>query len=170
MYPLELVHSIYDFLPLRQLQHMPFLDCRHQSRIDSKLRLIREWFPLVILGFVESAENLLDVPFLTYKDSFMGGTDYLDRIRPYDMTERMMMGKDPWNRPFLCIKRTTVSCYEEGDEDMEIVETIFQRYSDDPLTWTHGCCGLGFIQSPGYLVSNGQLLHSLHLLEDIPPL
>lgn len=81
-------------------------------------------------------------PILTYQERFMGGTDYLDNIGPNELTHPIMVGKDSYNRTFVCVR---YKCYDNAFEfdgnthklqsDKTYCITLFQRYTDSQDTW-----------------------------------
>ena len=60
----------------------------------------------------------------------MGHTGYLDFLTPKDLSAPIMRGIDSLGRPFIAI------CYRTRERVS--VECLFQRYTDDPKTWTAG--------------------------------
>lgn len=61
--------------------------------------------------------------FLTYKEKFIGGTDYVDGIKPEDMNQSVMWGIDRGSRPYIAVKYVC-------DKVSQGVTTFFQRYTD----------------------------------------
>lgn len=89
-----------------------------------------KWFeqcPSIYNAF--GADRLNNLPILDIGDR-RGMTDYIDFICAEDMSDPIMIGKDCFARPFLAIKFKI--------DDMCIVGTFFQRYSDDYLSWAFG--------------------------------
>lgn len=72
---------------------------------------------------------LLDAPFMTWCDSYMGCTGYIDRIQNID--HPIMLGTDIFGRAFIAIRTF-------DQEKKSGVLILFQRYSDDAGTWTYG--------------------------------
>ena len=71
-----------------------------------------------------------------------GYTGYIDFIKADDMSEAIMVGVDKHKRQFLAIK---VKAKYIGDKEVKITEknivgTIFQRYTDDTMSWAYGTC------------------------------
>lgn len=80
-----------------------------------------------IIDALGGVEKIGQYPLLAWQDRFAeGGTGYIDGVRPQDMAHPIMLGADPWHRPFIAIRTN------DG------VETLFQRYVDDPSEWTSG--------------------------------
>ena len=83
--------------------------------------------------FPKKLINLL--PILPWKTYYVGGTDYIDRIRAKDLTHPIMIGVDHFRRPFITIKykdfdKTKYSCNLNRG-----YITVFQRYTDAKQTW-----------------------------------
>ena len=94
-------------------------------------------------------------------ESYVGASDYIDFITPEMMSESIMTGYDVYNRQFLALKldievvkkRSKYGDEEkeekeyEDDEDIynklgykiQVVETFFERYSNDDKTLAFGC-------------------------------
>lgn len=83
--------------------------------------------------FAVFVENL-DVPVLDLEGE-TGRTDYIDFIKPHNVTHRVMKGIDRYSRPFLVIK--AIGNLGTGEE-VELFQTFFQRYSNNKLSWM-GC-------------------------------
>jgi hypothetical protein len=95
-----------------------------------KLAWIKRSIPDALREVV-TLQILLDTPFLPWKDEYMGGTEYIDRID--DLPSSIMMGEDTFGRSFLSIK----TCLRHRPHETQVT-TLFQRYSDDRNTWTYG--------------------------------
>ena len=61
-----------------------------------------------------------------------GSTDYIDFIRPDDVSATCMQGTDRFNRNFITAKFT------DHKNNKPFVWTLFQRYTDDSNYWTIG--------------------------------
>ena len=64
----------------------------------------------------------------------MGSTEYIDFLKSGDLSSSIMRGLDKFGRPFIAFRyvvRSGTSCAVE-------VETMFQRYRNDPKIWTTG--------------------------------
>jgi hypothetical protein len=81
-------------------------------------------------------------PILKFRASFIGNTDYIDRITVKDMSDPIMIGVDNYRRPFIAIRyRCLQNTYEQfgqkvvSDLSREWVIVIFQRYIGDTISW-----------------------------------
>ena len=139
--------------------------CRKLSIQKLKQYYIARNFDDNIILMMGGMENMIKIPILEWKDNFLGGTDYIDRITPEDLNHKIMMGIDRYHRPFICfrIKR---------DEEKYSVDTLFQRYTGETQTWTNGTCRNSVITESGYFYSGGKFRHEYvkqnirNLLED----
>ncbi|MDF2549116.1 MAG: hypothetical protein K0S07_183 [Chlamydiales bacterium] len=77
--------------------------------------------------------HVQQLPILNLKGQ-KGQFGYIDFIEPEMMSAPVMRGIDIDQRPFIAFKYVI----NEGDEMAEYVETLFQRYSDEPLIWVSG--------------------------------
>jgi hypothetical protein len=89
-------------------------------------------------------------PCLEWKDEFCP-SDYIDRVYARDMSAPVMWGIDRWGRFFVAVrsfvsrvetknKKTNKIEIETYDEKKSrpATEIFFQRYSQEPNTWTSG--------------------------------
>ena len=79
-----------------------------------------------INNIIPANVNFESIPELTYKKDFLGPTDYIDNIKPSDLTYPVMRGKDIYNRLYVVVH------YKNN------VQTYFQRYTNDDTLWTYG--------------------------------
>lgn len=115
-----------------------------------KVQFIKRCYPKSIIDAMGGLENFLTFPILEWKNHFIGFTDYIDRINPLDVSHSIMIGKDVYNRAFITLK------LNKGVYIHDFVITLFQRYSNDHGTWTHGKRGSStFIEGCGYFLNNG---------------
>lgn len=107
-----------------------FKICKTQleNLIKKKKKYLINIYPSVIFELINGISTLIFAPILKYK-SYFGG-DYIDCIKPNDMSSPIMFGIDFYRRPFISIRT-----YKH---DQISVTTIFQRYTDDNSLWTHG--------------------------------
>ena len=61
----------------------------------------------------------------------IGLTEYIDFIKPEEMSHPIMIGTDCCKRPFISIK-------VRHDNGEYAVGTFFQRYTDEPEIWAYG--------------------------------
>lgn len=82
----------------------------------------------------------------------MGGTGYLDFIRPFeDMISPVMVGLDAYCRPFISI---VLVGFDEVDGQTYHAQTFFQRYTDGSL-WQSGRSYLKIPEFKGELLETG---------------
>ena len=68
-----------------------------------------------------------------------------------------MIGIDDADRSFI-----TIYTHDKDTEfGKDNVTTIFQRYTNDKYTWTHGTSGISFISESQYIISRNYLQHEL---------
>lgn len=49
-------------------------------------------------------QRFLAYPILEWREDFMGFTDYIDRIRPLDLSDPVMIGRDGYGRSFIALR------------------------------------------------------------------
>jgi hypothetical protein len=113
---------------------------------------------------INNIRNLLQFPILTFKKNFMGSTNYIDGIYAKDLLHPIMIGLDSYNRMFISMK---YYCKTEKFKQMgKIIKvntnrvnviTIFQRYSNNNLTWCKAGTDTNYIGSPILNNSNTSL-------------
>ena len=64
-----------------------------------------------------------------------GMTDYIDFLKPEELTHNIMKGVDCYRRSFLSFKVLDIK------NNKKRVFTIFQRYTDDIFLWVNGSLG-----------------------------
>ena len=85
------------------------------------------------------------IPDIKHLDSFVGGTDYIDSIKPEDMEYNIMRGIDQYNRP----------CKNNENND--------KRYTEiENNVWTHGCFNKSFIWK-----YTGNIFNNLNAIDSI---
>lgn len=90
-------------------------------------------------------ENLDKATKIEWKQQWLGSTDYIDRVKPEDITNNISYGVDNFKRPFVFVKVKIITSTAEGHTDEKTcLLIIFQRYTDDPNLYV---C----IDPPGYL-------------------
>lgn len=75
-----------------------------------------------------------------------GGTDYIDFIKWKEVTEPVMIGTDRYNRAFIVVK---FILNKETKKPIKIIQTFFQRYSNDNLWMGCGHATEHLIKTPG---------------------
>ena len=143
--------------------------CRKLSIQKLKQYYISKNFDDNIILMMGGMENMIKIPILEWKDNFLGGTDYIDRIKPEDLNHKIMMGIDRYQRPFICFR---IKRYNQRYGEIYSVDTLFQRYTGEKKTWTNGTCRNSLITESGYFYSGGKFRHKYvkqnirNLLED----
>lgn len=91
-----------------------------------------------------------NIPYLEYHDRFRGDTDYIDRITIKDVNQPIMFSVDCFRRPLITFRlnfkaNKDKAWYEpiKKDEEVKIVNTYFQRYTDCDTPW---CIGIAYGQ------------------------
>tara|TARA_B110000008_G_scaffold279401_1_gene326349 strand:+ start:1130 stop:1870 length:741 start_codon:yes stop_codon:yes gene_type:complete len=79
-------------------------------------------------------------PILPWKRFYIGCTDYIDGIKPSNLTYPIMIGVDHFHRPFITIKYTYSELHCSEMKTGKI--TVFQRYTNDCKCWV-GCSKRG---------------------------
>ena len=80
-------------------------------------------------------KELCSLPTVEWKDSFhAGGADYIDGVKPSDLSDPAMRGIDIKGRPFVALHTIGI----RGENTYEGVETLFQRSTDDDHVWVSG--------------------------------
>lgn len=69
-------------------------------------------------------------------DSRIGETGYIDFLTLDEVTKPVMTGLDCLSRPFIVIKMDVLD--KDGHIKTQLMETFFQRYTDNPNLWM-GC-------------------------------
>ena len=164
---LDIYKIINIFLPLQDKFNICCLSNMYNKFFfkDVKKQLIekKKWiykhYHLSIIDLMNGIQNLIFAPILKFNMSFIG-IDYIDRIFVEDTSSPIMLGIDYWNRPYITIRlqEETSELQEESsdlkEESSELrkqysknilvkkkyksVITLFQRYTGEIDTWTHG--------------------------------
>ena len=87
--------------------------------------------------FRDHYKPIQDLPILDLKER-QGGTDYIDFLKTDEMTSPVMRFVDKFNRLGIALH---LRCEWGHWKNKEIVLALFQRYTDDPNTWTYGWGG-----------------------------
>ena len=131
--PEDLFDEIMNYLDYKSLDNILMID-KKNNKIRKKERnlvfrnqLIREFFPKIILNVLNFHNQY---PLLRFKNNFFGGTGYIDRIRLSDVSSPVMLGIDKFERPFFTLRMNV-----NGEM---ILQTFFQRYTNNPRTWSMG--------------------------------
>ncbi len=101
--------------------------------------------------------EMLSYPTLTWKDSYLGDTGYIDHIPMADLTSKVMIGVDCYRRQFITLrleKKDEIKSYYGNNK---WIITLFQRYSDELNTWSHSCQGgVDVFMGSGHFLSKGE--------------
>ena len=135
-------NTIYSYVDLYSISKLP--PNKYTKLYHEKFDFVKKNYPEKLIDLF-TLEKMINFPILKFKPKFIGSTDYIDRIKPCDLSHPIMIGIDCFNRPFVSIR---TSCLDTGDV---VVDTLFQRYSDDKFIWSSGCCGYGFINNSGHI-------------------
>ena len=126
--------------------------CRSLSYQKLKEYYISKNFDNHIVSMFGGIQNMVKFPILEWDDKFMGSTDYIDNIIPQDLSSKIMMGIDNYNRPFISLRTN-----KNGNKN---VDTLFQRYTNEKNTWTYGTNGYSqLIIEGGYFYVRGEIKH-----------
>ena len=116
----------------------------------------------VLKTFPEPIFNLLhqtlrakinNITVLPWESRFEGATDYIDRIKPKDVSEPVMIGIDDFRRSFVTLRIKLT--YLTKNLTKHIVQTFFQRYTPTQLPWVPGCSeGLDVFEVNGPLINS----------------
>ena len=85
-----------------------------------------EQMPNILYDLIK--DHLPNIPILEWDHKFLGGTDYIDRIRTNDMSNSIMCGIDCYRRFFISFRIETT--YLDTKQKENTVQTIFQRYTN----------------------------------------
>ena len=109
-------------------------------------RFIKERVPHQIIEALGGFEKVREYPIIDYKSKFCT-LDYIDRIFIDDVSSNVSFGIDNSNRVFVVIKYNI--------NGLNVIETLFQRFSNDYTTWAVGSCYYGVLKSSGYFINRG---------------
>ena len=109
-------------------------------------RFIKERVPNQIIEALGGYEKIGDYPIINYKSKFCT-IDYIDRIFIDDVSSNVSFGIDNSNRVFVVIKYNI--------NGLNVIETLFQRFSNDFTTWAVGSSYYGILKSSGYFINKG---------------
>jgi hypothetical protein len=121
----------------------------------SKKKTIKRMFSQMIISQFGGENIMAFFPVLEWKINFCGSTGYIDQISHNDVNYPIMIGIDDANRSFI----TVCHKYNHSKYSRHSVTTIFQRYTNDKYTWTHGTNSFSFVSESGYIISRNILQH-----------
>ena len=134
----------------------------YRDKYNKKKTFILKHYIEIIITLMGGLKKMMTYPILPWKSHFLGSTDYIDNIKVTDVWAPIMLGIDESGRPFITL-RTSQMIRKKPNV---IVNTLFQRYTDDK-SWTHGTCygSLLFLSESGYFYnSNNQYKFSHNLV------
>ena len=127
----------------------------YKKLLEKKVEYIYTNFPESLINIMGGPGKMISYPRLLWSEKFLGFTGYIDRIISKDVTYPIMLGKDPWDRSFITIRYTPIiPCILSKNPK---IVTLFQRYTNDNQTWTHGSFGSCNFMGNGYFLSNGKI-------------
>tara|TARA_Y100000991_G_C21934568_1_gene332370 strand:+ start:149 stop:727 length:579 start_codon:yes stop_codon:yes gene_type:complete len=133
--------------------------CRILSYQKLKEYYISKNFDKYIISMLGGMENMINFPILKWNDKFIGSTDYIDNIMPQDLSSKIMIGIDNYNRAFISLRTN-----KNGKRN---VDTLFQRYTNEKNTWTNGTNGRSqLITEGGHFYIRGKIKHK-HIEQNI---
>jgi hypothetical protein len=127
------LRDIYNYCCCNKINQYKF-----KLKLIDKINKVKKWFPPVVWELMNGISTLVFAPELEFKDKFIG-VDYIDGIEIKDVTAPIMIGIDKYKRPFITIRTI------EKKNNYSNVITIFQRYTNDKGTWTHGIYGNSYL-------------------------
>ena len=166
--------NLHETLIILIEQYTLLIDCNNLRKINKifnntllntckknyklKQKFITNNFNPIIVDLMGGIHNMILFPILEWKPTFLG-IDYIDNIRPDDVNYTIMMGIDSFKRPFITIK--TITKYNSYVNPISVC-TIFQRFTNDKSTWTHGTYSHNdLICETGYFLNRNNLNHKL---------
>jgi len=160
---MDLISKIFEYLDDCELYNILFNSRQFtiynflSLSLFKKIKWIEDNFPAEIINLMGNMEVMLSYPTLVWDNKFMGFTHYIDKVLPNDLISPIMIGKDLYDRSFICIR------YECLDKEHSLlfqnpnVITLFQRYSTELNTWTHGSFSSSFIYDSGCFLTRGKI-------------
>jgi hypothetical protein len=155
LHPLDLINITDTCQELYKYQQIPEFKTLHKYLLDH-VSFVKKYFSCQIRSYFGGLRDFLRYPVLHWQPSFQGSTDYIDNINPEDVSHPIMIGIDSYQRPFITL-RTKITNLD--DTVYQVVDILFQRFTDCPDTWVNGCSGRGIVKESGRWLSNGNLQH-----------
>ena len=150
--------DVYDIISLlsisKEQQNLKTFFEKEIKKVKEKKEMIRIFFSPKIIELMGGMRNMLLFPILEWNNKYLGETGYIDGITPEDLSS-IMIGKDKkYHRPFVTIRTI-------DQNKRKNITTLFQRYTNDKKTWSHGNYGNGFITESGHFMNRGIIKHEL---------
>lgn len=150
--PKEIILECCRFLSFNDIYRMRTIisPLRAIKDFHDRIIFIKNSFPKSLINAMGGLEAFISFPILEWKTNFSGPSGDIDRIRSTDVSESIMIGKDPYKRSFITLK------LKRGAYIQEFVITLFQRFSEKSL-WTQGKRdNWTFLENCSYFIINGQ--------------
>ena len=148
--------ELYNFKNSSSLLNKKFIKKFNEKFVINRNLIKKNYSKLLISLF--GGENIMAFfPTLKWKDKYCGSTGYIDRISCKNVNYPIMIGIDDADRSFI----TIYTHNKDSEFGKDNVTTIFQRYTNDKYTWTHGTSGYSFISESQYIISRNNLQHQL---------
>jgi len=151
--------DVYDIISLssvsKEQQNLKTFFEKDINQAKDKKEMIRIFFSCKIIELMGGMRNMLSFPILEWKNKYLGATGYIDGITPEDLSSSVMIGNDKkYHRPFVTIRTI-------NQNKRKNITTLFQRYTNDKNTWSHGTFGNGFIPESGHFMNQNIIKHEL---------
>ena len=137
-------------------------DVNYQAGVRDVLKT----FPELMFNLLHQAlrSKINNIAVLPWESRFEGATDYIDRIKPEDVSEPVMVGIDNFRRSFVTFRIKLT--YLKKNLTKHIVQTFFQRYTPTQLPWMPGCCeGLDAFKIHGPVINGSNMWGSQYSVE-----
>ena len=145
-----------------------------ESKINNekeKFSKIKELYHQNIIDMMGGVKYMTQLPLLKWKKNYLGGTGYIEGIKPTDMSSPVMLGFDEiFYRPFISFRSTIKKSNHNKEQKRDDIiytkrkyniTTLFQRYSNSKGTWSNSSYNWGFVNEGGHFMTNGILRHEL---------
>jgi len=151
--------NVFDIISLssvsKEQQNLKTFFEKEIKKVKEKKEMIRMFFSPKIIELMGGMRNMLSFPILEWKNKYLGATGYINGITPEDLSSSVMVGKDKrYHRPFVTIRTI--------DQNKRInITTLFQRYTNDKNTWSHGKYNISFVSESCHFMTHGIIRHEL---------
>lgn len=134
----DMLNHISTFLSNAEVSNLSQTSKRHyeiltkelQQRKKEKIDHIRRIFPKWLIDLV-SIDKFISLPYLEWNNEWLGGTDYIDRIKYGTSSSPMWYTVDLYRRSAFILDFKAV-IYNDDGETKEVTNSIciFQRYTN----------------------------------------
>jgi hypothetical protein len=140
--------------------HIWTQDRKHNLLLKHLRCEIESQYTPLVRSLMGGTAAMTRFPVLQWQNRFRGTTNYIDGIRPNDMSDSVMRGIDPFERSYVAVRTKYVAGLEKTPDTVTV---LFQRYSYTVRSWTQSTngYGAGFVYESGHFVSDGRLKHKL---------